>query len=82
MLDRVGVLGGGGRERHDIDLIRNEERAVEAKTECANEVSASTFIAFSLGEQVSGCSPIYYSTKIPLARNSDVPDFASVPRLT
>lgn len=49
MLDRVGVLGGGGRKRCDINLIRDKKRAVETKAECANEVSTSAFITFSLG---------------------------------
>src|SRR5258706_11297996 len=81
MLDGVGVLGGGGRKRRNVNLICNEERAVETKTECANEVSTSAFITFSWEGQVSRLFPGYYSTNVPLARNSDVPDFASVPRL-
>jgi hypothetical protein len=54
MLDRLGVLGGGGRERRDIDLIRDQERAVKTKTKCTNEVPVSALVAFGWKEQVSG----------------------------
>jgi hypothetical protein len=46
VLDRVGVLGSGRRERRDVDLIRDEERTVETKTECTNEIPGSTLLAF------------------------------------
>ena len=49
MLNRVGILGGCGRKRRYVNLIRNEKRAVETKTECANKVSTGAFIAFSWG---------------------------------
>ena len=81
MLDRLGVLGSSGRERRDIDLICNEEGAIETKSKCANEIPASALVAFGLEQEVSRFSPAAYSTGVPLARNSDVPDFASVPRL-
>ena len=73
-----GVLGNSGRERHDIDLFCNEEGAMEPKSECTNEVSASALVAFGLEQEVSGSSrSILFDQRM----NSDVPDFASVPRL-
>ena len=51
VLDRVGVFGGSGRKRRNVNLIRNEERAVKTKTECANEVSTSALITFSLEDK-------------------------------
>jgi len=81
VLDRLGVLGSSGRGRRDIDLICNEEGAIETKSECTNEVSASALVAFGLEQEVSGLSPAYYSTNVPVAMKSDVPDFAGVPML-
>lgn len=81
VLDRVRVLSGGGRERRDVDLIRNEERAVEAETECTNEIAAAALVAFGLENKSMDLLPCFLFHQIPLARNSDVPDFASVPRL-
>ena len=80
MLDGVRVLGGGGRKRCNVNLIRNEKRAVETNTECANEVSTSALITFSWGASQKVTPRIPFD-QVPLARNSDVPDFASVPRL-
>ena len=62
VLDRVGVLGSGGRERRDVNLICNEKGAVETKTECANEVATSAFITFGLEGQVSRSFPAGHST--------------------
>ena len=57
MLDRLGVLGSSERERRDIDSICNEERAIETKSECTNEVSGSALVAFGLEQEISRLSP-------------------------
>jgi len=57
VLDRLGVLGSSGRERRDIDLICNEEGAIETKSKCTNEIPASALVAFGLEQEVSRFSP-------------------------
>src|SRR5258706_12412812 len=73
MLDGVGVLGGGGRKRGNANLIWNEGRAVETKTECANEGSTSAFLTFSWEGEGRRLFLGYYSTNGTLARNFRVP---------
>ena len=66
MPDKLGVLGSSGRERRDIDLIRNGEGAIETKSEYTNEVSASVLVASGLEQEVSGLPLAYSSTNVPL----------------
>ena len=81
MLGRLGVLGSGGRERRYIDLVCNDEGAMEPKPECLNEVSASALVASAWSRKSADYPPAYYSTNVPVSRNPDMPNFASVPRL-